>query len=301
MTSIYTYLNPFKDDPDRLSLIILYFVLVFIGAITQKDLIKRILIIVVFTMPFLVSFLFPNTYSEYSETSQTSLENFLKEITTESNNYLTLIFLFLIAFTLMFVVPFLLFSHSKIYLYSQKGDLEGLKKELEKGSDPTKVHRLYRTSALQIASEVGHVNIVSFLLSKGALPNTQDTVGYSPLHAACGSGSLEIVCMLIAAGADVNIRAWNNGVTPLHLAVRNYPEILKVLIDAKADLNPKASSGMTPLHYAVLEKSYDSAVLLVNNGADVNIAMPDGLTPLEKAIQNQDTKMIEILKSHNAL
>ena len=70
--------------------------------------------------------------------------------------------------------------------------------------------------------------------------------GMTALHYAVGSGfrnglqspppNLEIVRMLIEAGADIN-KLTNDGRTPLRFAAMGHPEATKILIDAGADLN----------------------------------------------------------------
>ena len=86
--------------------------------------------------------------------------------------------------------------------------------------------------------------------------------GMTALHYAVGSGfrnglqspppNLEIVRMLIEAGADIN-KLTNNGWTPLRFAATSgHPEITKILIDAGADLNIS-----NPLRNAVQAAKYD--------------------------------------------
>jgi hypothetical protein len=71
--------------------------------------------------------------------------------------------------------------------------------------------------------------------------------GVTALHYAVGCGfrnglqrpppNLEIVRMLIEAGADIN-KLTNDGLTPMRFAVTSgHPEATKILIDAGADLN----------------------------------------------------------------
>ena len=67
--------------------------------------------------------------------------------------------------------------------------------------------------------------------------------GLTALHFAVGVGfgpypgqNLEIVRMLIEAGADIN-KLTNLGSTPMRYAAQGHPEATKILIDAGADLN----------------------------------------------------------------
>jgi ankyrin repeat protein len=70
--------------------------------------------------------------------------------------------------------------------------------------------------------------------------------GWTPLPFAAGNGHKEIVELLIAEGADVNVKD-NNGWTPLHTATK---EIAELLIAKGVDVNAKDDFGRTPLDFA---------------------------------------------------
>lgn len=67
------------------------------------------------------------------------------------------------------------------------------------------------------------------------------------LHCAAEMGRVEIITVLLAAGAHVNPRA-TDGKIPLHLAAMNgHTEAVKALLAAGADVNALTSTGDTPL------------------------------------------------------
>ncbi len=103
------------------------------------------------------------------------------------------------------------------------------------------------------------------LRADGVDINAKDKHGYTPLHRAIRSDSLEVVKALITAGVGVNAKSklgffnnykqslyYANGFTPLHFAAYTSatPEVVKVLIAAGADVNAKAGDGRTPLQVA---------------------------------------------------
>lgn len=96
--------------------------------------------------------------------------------------------------------------------------------------------------------------------------------------------NIEIIKFLIKKGADVNAKNYTNS-SPLHYAValkNKGTEIIKLLIDKGADVNAKNCYGDTPLHRAVF-RSFENAKILIDNGADVNAKDNDGKTPLDIA------------------
>ncbi|HIG06620.1 MAG TPA: ankyrin repeat domain-containing protein [Planctomycetes bacterium] len=123
--------------------------------------------------------------------------------------------------------------------------------------------------------------IVSRLIENGADVNTIDSfVDKTPLmHALSnprpGSHSLEIVSLLLVAGAEVNASN-NNGWTPLMYALKESRpgshslEVVSLLLETGAEVNASNNNGSTPLMYA--SKSCcpkpEIIMLLLDEGAD---------------------------------
>lgn len=59
-----------------------------------------------------------------------------------------------------------------------------------------------------------HLEVVKYLLSKGAKVNAKNANEVTPLHWAVAEGNTDVIDTLIAAGAEVNARN-ANGKTPL--------------------------------------------------------------------------------------
>ncbi len=143
-------------------------------------------------------------------------------------------------------------------------------------------------------------DMVEFLIAKGANINAS---GWSPLHSALDAGRFDIVDLLLAKGADANIRD-GEGRTPLHIAASyaasRYPKIVELLISNGADVKAKDNDGKTALSYAIENEHTEIVELLIAKGADVNARDGDGRNPLSYAQEKGYTKIVELLRKHGA-
>lgn len=129
--------------------------------------------------------------------------------------------------------------HDSPYLYAgARGHLDILKLTLAHGADLRSTNRFGGT-ALIPAAERGHVDTVRTLIEAGVNVDHVNRLGWTALIEAIilsdgGPRHQEIVRLLIAAKADVNI-ADRDGVTPLQHARRHgYRPIAEMLVAAGA-------------------------------------------------------------------
>jgi len=98
------------------------------------------------------------------------------------------------------------------------------------------------------ACDKGHVKLVKAFCNYGVDINGSS---YNALHRACVTGNYEMVCELIACGADTEVTCVNYGSTPLLYACQNgHLLIVKYLIQCGADVHAVNSSGNGVLHFA---------------------------------------------------
>ena len=72
-------------------------------------------------------------------------------------------------------------------------------------------------TCLHIASSRGNLDIARLLLAYGANPNIRDCVSNMPIHLAIISSHVPVVTLLLEAGTDIHSLD-SNGKTVLHLA-----------------------------------------------------------------------------------
>ena len=105
---------------------------------------------------------------------------------------------------------------------AQSGDLELLKLLIARGADP-KINTKLGVTPLAAAAGIGWVEgitkerspeetveVVKYLLSLGINPNFQADTGRVALHGAAHKGATEVVKVLVAAGARMDVRDFGN-------------------------------------------------------------------------------------------
>jgi len=131
------------------------------------------------------------------------------------------------------------------------------------------------------------------------LVNEYSADGFTPLGLASYFGHYDVVKMLLAKGAEVNIYSKNvMQVAPIHSAVTaDNLEIAKLLLENKADPNLIQSKGVTPLHEAAQNGSPEMVELLLTYEADPQAKMSDGETPMDIAIKKHYPNIAHIIRN----
>ena len=159
--------------------------------------------------------------------------------------------------------------------------------------------------------------------------HTKGEDGCSPLHYACKKRALDVVKMLVEAGAGVrdttdegctclslaaelghtetvrylvglpevelNHRDVDNH-TALYLGVHNkHTDVVRVLIDAGADLDARNNDESSPLHHACQSEALDIVKILVRAGAEVNATEDEYYTCFDYAVFYGYTETVRYL------
>jgi uncharacterized protein len=92
-----------------------------------------------------------------------------------------------------------------LHIAASRGKLEIAKKLVELGSDINMVGGVYNGGALNVAASEGHIDIVEYLLSRGAHMDVSEPEK-NPLFGAISNGHIDTARLLIESGIDTEIK-----------------------------------------------------------------------------------------------
>lgn len=142
------------------------------------------------------------------------------------------------------------------------------------------------------AIQENNLKKVTALLCNGKNINSQDFLGYSPLHYAAKYAKAVIVARLVEAKALLNQVSVRNGHTPLLLAIeRGHKRIVSLLLAAGANPNIVNHKGYHALQIAIQQNRKDLVQLLLQAGATCST----GPSPLLMAIKGGSLPIVQLL------
>jgi len=138
-------------------------------------------------------------------------------------------------------------QNKDIFQAIEENDLVAIKSSIKDNPEVLSSSNENKYTPLHLASELGHVGIVKYLVKKGADIDSKNHLGDTPLH-------------LAATGGD-----WANPPSENHLT------IVKFLVSNGADLNKKNDADMIPAFKAIIFKKGIIVIsYLLNNGTDLS-------------------------------
>jgi ankyrin repeat protein len=189
-----------------------------------------------------------------------------------------------------------------------RGDLPAVRSALAGGAD-ARAFGPYGLSALEYGVASGRADVVAALLAAGADPDAElsqaaydrhregiaDQGRTALIHAVSRKDGLEIVSLLVRAGARVDARDWR-GAPVLRYALFGTPEIVSALILAGADVNAADDEGRTVLMEAASRGDAAVVRILLRAGARTDPRSLSGETALSIARLYKNAEIIKLLE-----
>lgn len=203
-------------------------------------------------------------------------------------------------------------------VWCKNTDIEILDYLLEKGFKPRKRipipakerNRLgfgEYISPLALVCDKGHVHLVKYVLDNHLYEDINGYIyrgRYTALqfNVLCGD-NVEILDLLIKAGADISLKTRNQGWPLLTCAVLNekHTEILEYILKNHIynDIDEKDKSESTALHLACANsKDIKSIELLLEYGANPNVVTSKGNNILHAAVLSNKKEIVEYILEH---
>ena len=156
-------------------------------------------------------------------------------------------------------------------------------------------------TGLMRASSIGHIEIIELLINAGADVNAQNEESATALiEASYIHNNLEVIRLLINAGANVNAQDYDGNTPVIIASKRGNLGLLGLLINADANVNAQDYDGNTPVIIASKMGNIELLDLLINAGADPNIQNNYSDTALTNAIIINNTEMVKLLLKSGA-
>ena len=179
----------------------------------------------------------------------------------------------------------------------EEGLPEEVEKKLNKCQDPNAAV-VGGVPALHQASFNGHLEVVRLLLEAGASCNQTANQGKTPLICAAENGHMEVVRLLLEAGSSCDQAMTDDGTTALLLAVENgHLAVVRWLLEAGAFCDrARTDDGTTSLMLAAEDGHLQLVRLLVDAGASCNKpSTDDGKTALHLAAEKGHLDVVRLL------
>ncbi|KAJ7143644.1 vegetative incompatibility protein HET-E-1, partial [Mycena filopes] len=155
---------------------------------------------------------------------------------------------------------------------------------------------------LKTASSCGNIEVACLLLDHGADVNAPPGECGTALQAAVSHGKVEVAHLLLHHGADVNAPPGERYGTALQAAsFRGEVTVARLLLEHGADVNTRGEQYGTALQAASYRGNIEVARLLLDHGADVNAPPGEQYgTALQAASFRGEIKVACLLLDHGA-
>ncbi|CAL1285638.1 unnamed protein product [Larinioides sclopetarius] len=159
------------------------------------------------------------------------------------------------------------------------------------------IKRKFVLSAAESAVRTNQLDIIKLLLQLKAIKaNTKFNSGYTFLHSAALSGSLDVTKYLVAEGADINAKDKKNR-RPVHIAAEKG---FNNLVEFYLNTNDYENELPELLLISASNGNADVCELLLERSVDVNVCRLNEESPLKSALVKGHKEVISVLLHYGA-
>eukprot|EP01114_Cavostelium_apophysatum_P005111 TRINITY_DN1574_c0_g1_i1.p1 TRINITY_DN1574_c0_g1~~TRINITY_DN1574_c0_g1_i1.p1 ORF type:complete len:453 (-),score=101.62 TRINITY_DN1574_c0_g1_i1:761-2119(-) len=169
-----------------------------------------------------------------------------------------------------------------------------------------KMNKEKKESPLFVAICRGQADTARDLIAAGADVRVKAPSNFTALHWACINGLASLVEPLVTAGANPNALDYN-GMTPLIAAMMNdrwktFQHLINTCkkLNVALDLNKANIFGEAAVHYAATHGHLKYLKCLSENGANLNLKLPGAPSPLSLAKECRHPLIIKYLQQNGA-
>ena len=175
------------------------------------------------------------------------------------------------------------------------GDLARVRALIDGGVSVNKPREVDGWTGMMVACYYAQAALVKYLCETGANLAHQSHDGTTATFVASQMGHLGVLTTVLANGGDPCV-AKASGISPLYIATQHsFVDAMLMLLSRGARISQARDSGATACFVAAQNGCAPALDLLLKRGARTDRARKDGGTPLFIAAQNGHTECVELL------